>query len=168
MPETKVAAADPDKPMIVKTHVTPWGSLVALPFALALAYLGASMIDNDATYHPLAGLGSDTIALLGLLLIAFSLYLFLVGISELACYLKPSVELVMDGEGIVIHGLFGKRRMAWGDLVEAGIRGDELVLTRRASGRLARRTLALPLGRLAIDPKELVRKLRQHRPDLAK
>jgi hypothetical protein len=167
MPEPEVVAAGIDEPLIVRTHVTPWGFLVALPFALSLAYLGAWLIDADVTHHPLANLGGSSISLLGALLIGFSLYLFLVGVGELASYLKPSVELVVSGEGIAVYGLLGERRMAWSDLVEARIRGDHLVLVGQARGGLGGRSLRLALRRLAIDPKELVRKLQQYRPDLA-
>jgi hypothetical protein len=167
MPEPEVAAATRDEPMIVRAHVTPWGFLVALPFALSLAYLGAWLIDADVAHHPLASLGESSISLLGVFLIGFSLYLFLVGVGELASYLKPAIEVVMDAQGIAIFGLLGERRMAWSDIVTASIEGDDLMLLVRARGGSARRRIRLPLSCLAVDPKKLLAMLQSHRPDLA-
>ena len=92
MPKPEVAAATQDEPMIVRAHVTPWGFLVALPFALSLACLGALLIDADVSHHPLASLGENTIAVLGVFLIAFSLYLFLVGVGFILYALKHPLQ----------------------------------------------------------------------------
>ncbi len=166
MPEPEVAADARNELMIVYAHATPWGFLLALPFAVALAYFGASLIDTDVAHDPLAALGEQTISALGLFLIGFSLYLFLVGVGELAGYLKPAVRLIMDGQGVAVFGLLGARRMAWGDLVQLRLHGNDLILRGRARSRPGRRSFRLPLSRLAIDPKVLLRRLQRQRPDL--
>lgn len=167
MPEPDVAAASKDEPLIVYAHATPWGFLVALPLALVLAYLGASQIDADEALHPLASLGGHSISLLGVLLVGFSLYLFLVGIGELAGYLKPAVEAVLDDEGIAIYSLVGQQRMAWRDVADTHLQADEFVLYGRMPNRSGQRSMRLHLSRLAIDPNALFLLLRKHRPDLA-
>jgi len=161
------ATPDRDEPMIVHAHATPWGFLLALPFALALAFFGASLIDADVARHPLAPLGEQTISALGLLVIGFSLYLFLVGVGELAGYLKPAVLLSLDKQGIAVFGLLGERRLAWSDLLQVRIRNHDLIIRGLARTRPGRRTLRLPLARLAIDPRILLRQMQRHRPDLA-
>ena len=166
MPDSEEPANDRDEPLIVRTHVTPWGFLLALTFALALAALGARLIDAGEAHELLAGLDARSTSALGMLLIGFSLYLFLVGVGELAAYLKPTVDLVMDTDGVSVFGLLGERRLAWQDLVRADIQGDDLVLLARSRTRRGGRSVRLPLNRLAADPKELLKRLQQHRPDL--
>lgn len=166
MAEPEVLATGKDEPMIVHAHATPWGFLVALPLAMALGFLGAWQIDASAIEHPLTALGDHSISLFGAVLVGFSLYLFLVGVGELASYLKPAVEVVLDREGIAVYGLVGQRRMAWRDLAAARVEGDVLLLLARRRRPVGRRSVRLQLSRLAIDPKELLRKLQHHRPDL--
>ena len=156
-----------DAPMVVHTHVTPWGFLVALPLALAFAYLGAWSLDADIVPHRLGSLEDPPIWLFSAFLIAFSLFLFLIGVGELARYLKPTIEVVIDQHGVTTFGVLGKRRAAWSDLVDASIDQGQLALRCRAKGRGAARDVRLHFNRLAVEPAALISKIGQHRPDLA-
>ncbi|MEZ5817942.1 MAG: PH domain-containing protein [Hyphomicrobiaceae bacterium] len=153
-----------DEPLVVRTHVTPWGFVVALPLAVMLAYLGAWALDAVPAGGP-GGSPADTgLWLFSIPLIGFALFLFLIGIGELARYLKPAVEVVVDESGVTTYGILGGRRIAWGDIVETRVDGRHLSLKARAKG--APRTVRLHFDRLAIEPVKLVERLRLHRPDL--
>jgi hypothetical protein len=153
-----------DGPLVVRTHVMPWGFLIALPLAGALALLGAWAADTGFAIDPHGGITETRWWLLSLVLAGFALFLFLIGVGELARYLKPSVEVVVDGDGITTYGMLGARRIAWDDIVETRIDGRHLSV--RARGKAAPRTLRLHFNRLAVDPVRLVARIRHHRPDL--
>ena len=156
-----------DETMVVHTHVTPWGFVVALPLALAFAYLGARALDAGLVPNSIPDLAEAPIWLFSALLIGFALFLFLVGVNELARYLKPAVEVVLDRDGITAHGMLGERRMSWSDLVEARTEGGQLALRARSGNRASLRTMRLHFNRLAIDPVVLMSRIGMHRPDLA-
>ncbi len=165
MEASKAEPSGSSAPLIVRSHVMPWGFLVALPLALAFAYLGAWGLD--------AALAPDFVAaedaplwLFSLPLLAFSLFLFLVGVGELARYLKPAVEVIVDGTGVTTFDLLGARRTAWGDMVEARVEGGQLCLRGRTDRRGSGRELRLNFNRLAIEPVLLVQRIAVHRPDL--
>ncbi|MGD9806319.1 MAG: PH domain-containing protein [Hyphomicrobiaceae bacterium] len=157
-PKTEIRSG----PLVVRTHVMPWGFLVALPLATALACLGAWALDTGLTIE---ANGVETQWwLFSAMLLGFALFLFLIGVGELARYLKPSVEAVVDDDGITTYGMLGARRIAWNDIVETRIDGRHLSI--RARGKGAPRTLRLHFNRLAVDPARLVARIRHHRPDL--
>ncbi|MDX2159114.1 MAG: hypothetical protein SFW09_21625 [Hyphomicrobiaceae bacterium] len=161
----EIASGRNGEPLIVHTHVTPWGFAVALPMALAFAYLGALALDAHLvpTGHP--SLGDVPLWLVSAVLLVFALALFLIGVAELAAYLKPSVAVVLDGTGITTQGVLGTRRHAWSDVVSAEIAPGQLALRLRSRpGRSPE--VRLQFGRLAVEPARLVARLHRHRPDL--
>ena len=164
MPKPVAANDAHDEPMIVRTHVTPWGFLVALPLALGFAYLGARALDAGLLPASLGSLDDPPLWLFSALLIGFALFLFLIGVGELASYLKPAVEVVLDRQGIATFGMLGERRLTWGELGEARIDGGQLSLRGRHGDRT--RSMRLHFNRLSIAPADLVARIERHRPDL--
>lgn len=154
-----------EEPLVVHTHVTPWGFVFALPFALVLAYLGAWALDIGAPHDPTVSRLDNPLWLFGVPLLGFALFLFVVGIAELARYLKPSVEVVMDGDGITTYGDMGARRIVWDELVESRIDHQSMALRARHNGMP--KTVRLHFNRLAVEPGQLLRRIQRHRPDLA-
>ncbi|MGE3917350.1 MAG: PH domain-containing protein [Hyphomicrobiaceae bacterium] len=161
-PETSISRW----PLVVRSHVTAWGFLVALPMAFAFAALGALSLDALVTSGSLGRLEASPLWLFSVPLVGFGLFLFLVGVSELARYVKPSVEVVLDEQGITTRGLVAGRHIAWGDLVEVRIEPGQIALTGRSNGGRAVRTARLHLGRLEVDPVELMAAITTFRPDL--
>lgn len=155
-----------DDMMIVRTHVTPWGFVVALPLALTFAYLGAQALDGHIVPRRLGVLVEPPAWTFGVLLLGFALFLFLIGIAELANYLKPSIEVVVDSAGVTTYGVLGERRYRWGDVL--GIDHDESQLSLRVRGRSqgTSRDVRLQFSRLAVEPADLVQRIRTHSPDL--
>lgn len=159
--------ADLTEPLIVHTRVMPWGFVVALPLALCFAYLGAWIFDGGLEPVRTGGKGEVPATAMAGLLIGFALFLFLIGVGELASYLKPAVEVVLDENGVTTRGVLGERRIAWGDLAEAVIDQGQLTL-RGAKLRGARpRELRLNFNRLEVEPVRLLETIRKYRPDLA-
>lgn len=122
MDRSRAEPSDMAEPLVVRSHVMPWGFVIALPLALAFAYVGAWGLD--------LGLAPEAIVeeqaplwIFSLPLLAFSLFLFLIGVGELATYLKPAVAIVVDASGVTTHGMLGARRMAWDDVVDSRIEG---------------------------------------------
>jgi len=153
-----------EKPLVVHTHVTPWGFMVALPFALALAYLGARALDVGVADDPATSWFDNPLWVFSIPLLGFALFLFLVGIGELARYLKPAVEVAIDPDGITTYGMMGARRILWSELVE--VRIDDQHISLRARHRGTAKTVRLHFNRLAVEPALLVRRIERHRPDL--
>lgn len=166
MPDPEAAKATVNEPMIVRTHVTPWGFLVALPLALGFAYLGARALDASMLPASLGSLDDPPLWLFSALLIGFALFLFLIGVGELASYLKPAVEVVLDRQGIATFGMLGERRLTWGELVEARIVGGQLSLRGRHGDRGGARNMRLHFNRLSVAPVDLIKRIERHRPDL--
>lgn len=161
------AAAQPVEALVqVPTHVTPWGFLVALPLAAAFAYVGALALDAQIVPLQLDGIGPVPFWASSAILLGLGLLLFLIGIAELAHYLKPTVALALDRDGVTTWGVLGARRSAWNDLV--GLELSEGQLTLRARGRKpgSMRDVRLQFNRLAIAPAALLACILQHRPDL--
>jgi hypothetical protein len=165
MSEAEPAA--PRAPMIVRTHVTPWGFVLALPMALAFAYLGARTLDAGIVPERLGSFIDPPIWLFGALLIGFALFLFLIGVAELAAYLKPSVGVVVDESGVTTFGVLGARRVGWSDIVSADLNQVQLALKARRTGGSRLRDVRLYFSRLAVEPTALVTRIQSHRPDLA-
>ena len=163
---TSNETAHPVKPLVVRSHVTPWGFLVALPLALAFAYVGALSLDHPFLIPEIVLLGEVPFWLSGVVLLAFALLLFLIGIAELAAYLKPSVEVVIDHERVTTWGVMGERRFAWKDVVGARIDEGQLVLSARGRTAGKLREARMHFSRLQVDPAVLVRRILAHRPDI--
>lgn len=153
-----------EEPLVVRTHVTPWGFLVALPFAVVLAYLGAWALDVGVAHDPTASRLDNPLWVFSVPLLGFALFLFVVGIGELARYLKPAVEVVIDGDGVTTYGAMGARHIIWNELVETRIDSQHVSLRARHKG--TPKTLRLHFNRLAIEPTQLMRRIEQCRPDL--
>jgi hypothetical protein len=153
-------------PLVVRSHVTPWGFLVALPLALAFAYVGALTLDVPIVPQDILAVGELPVWLFSAILIGFALVLFLVGVSELAAYLKPSVELVMDDEKVTTWGVLGERRCPWSDIVGAEIGDELLVLRARDRKGGTGREVRLHFNRLAIAPSLLLGHVLRQKPDI--
>jgi hypothetical protein len=164
MAEVPPTAKVIEAPLIVHTSVTPWGFLVALPFALALAYLGGWALDVGASHDPTVSRLDNPLWVFSIPLLGFALFLFVVGIGEVARYLKPAVEVVIDGNGVTTYGAMGARSVVWNELVEVRIDAQHVSLRARHKG--TPRTVRLHFDRLNIDPALLVRSIERHRPDL--
>ena len=98
--------------------------------------------------------------------IAFAAFLFLVGISELARYVKPSTEIVMDADGIAAFGLLGERRFAWRDVIAVDLSPAQAALKIKGRGRMPPPDVRIHFDRLDIDRADILAVLRTHRPDL--
>ena len=165
MDRSRAEPSDMAEPLVVRSHVMPWGFVIALPLALAFAYVGAWGLD--------LGLAPEAIVeeqaplwIFSLPLLAFSLFLFLIGVGELATYLKPAVAIVVDASGVTTHGMLGARRMAWDDVVDGRIEGGQLTLRGLVKPSKGTRELRLNFNRLEIEPARLIQRIAAHRPDL--
>lgn len=164
---TASAGTPPNEPTIVLSHVTPWGFVVALPLALVFAYLGASAIDAELLPNETGQAHTGPLWLFSVPLVGFALFLFLVGVGELASWLKPSVEVVMDEKGIATFGIAGERRLAWGDVSEASLGGGQVTLRGKIGTDGSTRVLRLHFNRLEAEPAAVIAAILRHRPDLA-
>jgi len=153
-----------EPPLVVRTHVTPWGFVVALPFALALTTLGAWALEVGFPHDPEVSRLDNPLWVFSIPLLGFALFLFAIGVGELARYLKPAIEVVMDDDGVTTYGVMGARRIAWNELVETHIDSQHISLRARHKG--ASKTLRLHFARLSAEAPELVRRIERHRPDL--
>lgn len=156
-----------DPPLVVRSRVTPWGFLVALPLALAFAIAGALALDSASVLPERLGIFVAPPAwLLGLGLLGFALFLFLVGMSELVHYVKPSVEVVVDRAGVSTYGLLGERHFDWSDINASELVQGVLSLKVRGRGRLQPPDVRIHFNRLDLSPHVLLARIRAHRPDL--
>ncbi|MFV0299118.1 MAG: hypothetical protein ACK5JT_23700 [Hyphomicrobiaceae bacterium] len=162
----EVPGAHREKPLIVKSHVTPWGFLVALPLAVAFAWVGAMSLDTPIATPQLGVIGSAPPWIVSAALLGFSLLLFIIGIAELAAYIKPAVQVVFESEQVRTLGVMGERRFAWNDVVAARIDDGQLVLSVRGRTPGKIREARLHFSRLQIDPAVLIRRILTHRPDI--
>ena len=166
MAETREQPAISKQPLVVQTRVTPWGFLVALPLAAAFAYVGAWGLDVGLAPAAMGG-ANDALWLFSIPLLLFSLFLFLIGVGELARYVMPAVEIIVDDGGVASFGTLGARRISWANLSDLAVGPDQITLRGRVTPRGVRRELRLHFNRLAIDPAVLVARIAAHRPDLA-
>jgi hypothetical protein len=165
MDKSRAERSDVAEPLVVRSHVMPWGFVVALPLALAFAYVGAWGLDLGLAPEAIAA-EQAPLWIFSLPLLAFSLFLFLIGIGELANYLKPAVAVVVDESGVTTHGMLGASRMAWDDVVECRIVGGQFTLRGLVKPSKGTRELRLNFNRLAIEPARLIKRIAAHRPDL--
>ncbi len=156
----------PDTSLIARTRVTVWGFIVAL--TMACGFLWAAVLAQAAPLLPrqLGVFVEPPQWALALAFLLFALLLFLVGISELVGFLKPSTEVVIDRDGIVTVGLLGDRRCRWQDVRWAEINDDLLSLQIRQTGRLRTPDMRIHFSRLDVAPADLVAAIRAQRPDL--
>ncbi len=154
------------KALVVRSHVTPWGFLVALPLALAFAYVGALNLDYPIMPPRIEAIGELPFWLFSAILIGFALLLFLIGIAELAAYVKPAVQVVVDDKQVTTWGVMGERKFVWGDIVGARVGDGQLVLRARGRKPGAVREARLHFNRLQVDPRELVGQISARRPDI--
>ncbi len=140
--------------------------MVALVFALLFAFTGVRAIESGVTPERLGMFVSPPPGLIGAVILAFALFLFLVGISELARYLRPAVEVVVDDSGVSTFGLLGRRRIAWADVSEITLHQGVLSVHGAGARSGRRRVLRIAATRLDAAPSVLVEHLQQHRPDL--
>jgi hypothetical protein len=156
-----------DVPLVVRSRVTPWGFLVALPLAAAFVLTGAVTIDAS-------GLMPDRLAVFvappswlpGVLMVGFGLFLSLIGVAELARYLSPSVELVVDRGGLATFGLLGRRQLTWDDISGSQLARGVLSLRVRDRKWSQPGHLRIHFNRLDLSPHVLLARIRVHRPDL--
>lgn len=156
-----------DPPLVVRSRVTPWGFLVALLLAVAFTLVGAMTIDASGLLAERLGVFvAPPPWLVGALLLGFALFLFLVGVSELVHYFKPSVEVIVDRNGVSTFGLLGQRHYDWSDITMAGLAQGVLSLKVRGKGRLPPPDVRIHFNRLDLNPHVLIARVRTHRPDL--
>lgn len=153
------------EPLVVATHVTPWGFLVALPLALGYAFAGALALDASLGVGDTATFANSPVWIFSVPMLAFSLFLFLVGVSELASYIRPSVAVVVDEAGLHAYGLTGERVLPWSALTGMTLGRGQLELSFRRAGGRPPRHVRLPFNRLAIEPIDLISAIGRHRPD---
>ena len=164
-------ATMPQKRLVAYSRVTIWGFLVALLMALAfcgsgLRALAVDVFAINVTPRNFGIFVEPPAWLIGGLLLAFAAFLFLVGISELARYLKPSAEIVIDGDGIASFGLLGERRFAWRDLIAVDAGSDQVSLKVRGKGRVPPPDVRIHFDRLDIDRGAILSTIWANRPDL--
>ena len=155
-----------DKRLIVRTRVSVWGFLVALGLGAGYLSAGIAVIDVPLLPRHLGVIVDPPAWLVGVVLIAFAMFLFLVGVAELGRYLRPSAEVVVSDLGISTFGLLGERRVLWRDVMWIDVSDDLLSLKLRQKGRVPPPDARLLLSRLDITAPELKRAIRARRPDL--
>ncbi len=158
--------ASDQTPLIIRSRVTPWGYLVALTMAIAFASIGLQAFQAALLPAKFGVFVEPPPWLLGALLLAFALFLFLIGIAEFARYVKPSVEVVVDRDGISTFGVMGERRFGWQDIVATEIGQGLLSLHVRGRGRMRPPDVRIYFNRLDLDPSLLMAQIRSYRPDL--
>ncbi len=153
--------------LVIHSRVTAWGFLVALAMAAAFMLSGLRALATSRMLPPRLGIFVEPPEwLIGAMLIAFAAFLFLVGISELARYVKPSTEIVMDADGIAAFGLLGERRFAWRDVIAVDLSPAQAALKIKGRGRMPPPDVRIHFDRLDIDRADILAVLRTHRPDL--
>lgn len=153
------------EPLVVASHVTPWGFLVALPLALGYAFAGALALDASLGVSEVTAPANSPVWLFSAPMFAFSLFLFLVGVSELASFVRPSVAVVIDETGLHAYGLTGERVLPWSALTGMTLGQGQLELSFRRAGGRSPRHVRLPFNRLAIEPVDLIAAIGRHRPE---
>lgn len=156
-----------EEPLIVRSRVTPWGFLVALSLAVAFFVAGVRAADAGLLPDKLGVFVAPPEWLVGAVLLAFAIFLAMVGISELVRYLRPSVEVVVDRTGVATFGLLGERRCAWDDITASRVEQETLSFRLRGKGRFPPPDLRIHFNRLDLSPHVLLARVRSHRPDLA-
>jgi hypothetical protein len=105
--------------------------------------------------------------IVGAVLAAFAVVLFLVGIMELARWLSPAIEVTIDANGIATYGLLGAERVGWSDLTSLESQGPLVVVGTRRRRRNGTSQLVIDTSRLDAEPAQITRGIVAHRSDLA-
>ena len=156
----------PQKRLVAHSRVSVWGFLVALTLALAFLVSGIRAAAVKMTPQKLGVFVEPPPWLIGGLLLAFAAFLFLIGISELARFLKPSAEIVIDGDGIASFGLLGERRFAWRDLIAVDAGSDQVSLKVQGKGRVPPPDVRIHFDRLDVVRAAVLSTIWANRPDL--
>ena len=159
-------ATAPQKRIVAHSRVSAWGFLVALAMALAFLVSGLRAAAVNMTPERLGVFVEPPAWLVGGLLIAFAGFLFLIGVSELARYLRPSAEIVIDGDGIASFGLLGERRFAWRDVIAVDAGTEQVTLKVRGKGRMSPPDVRIHFDRLDIERGAILSTIWANRPDL--
>ncbi len=152
--------------LIARSRTAPWGFLVALPMALAFLLVGAYAMSFLELPDRIGIFVAPPGWFFGVVLWLFALFLFLVGILELARWLKPSVEVLMDANGVSTYGLLGAERLPWPEFVSLDSREGVLTLGTRKRTRAGTQRLLIDTNRLDVSPAEVAAVIVAHRPDL--
>ncbi len=159
-------ATTPNTKLVARSRASAWGFLVALPIASAFLLTGLFALAVNMTPGRVGVFVAPPSWLVGALLIAFSVFLFMIGIAELARYVRPSVELILDGDGIAAFGLLGERRCAWRDVIAVDAGAEQVALKLRGKGRFPPPDLRIHFARLDIERDAVLSRIWANRPDL--
>lgn len=154
------------KPLVGRSRASRWGFLVAFAIALMFAIAGGMTLDRALVPSQLGVFVEPPSWLFAAILIGAALFMALVGVGELASYLKPSIVVTMDNEGVSAFGLLGRRRLAWAEIEAVTVHQGVFTIKGRTRQRKLRRTLHIAATGLDIPPGDLMAALRVRRPDL--
>ena len=153
--------------LVVRSRVMPWGFLVALSLAAGFGWFGFQALALPNLLPARVGVFVEPPpALVGTVFLGFALFLCMIGVSEIVRYLSPSVEVVIDGDGIATFGLLGTRRARWSDIRWSLVGPDFISLTLARKGRVPSPDIRVHFSRLDRTPAEVLDAIRRYRPDL--
>lgn len=159
-------ASEPNTKLVARSRASAWGFLVALSIGAAFLLTGLFALAVNMTPERLGVFVAPPAWLVGALLIAFSMFFFMIGISELARYVKPAPELVIDRDGIASFGLLGERRFAWRDVLAVDAGSEQVTLKVRGKGRMPPPDVRIHFDRLDIERGAILSTIWANRPDL--
>lgn len=159
-------ATAPMTKLVARSRASAWGFLVALPIASAFLLAGLCALAVNMTPGRVGVFVAPPEWLVGALFIAFSAFLFMIGIAELARYVRPGVELILDGDGIASFGLLGERRFAWRDVIAVDAGSEQVALKLQSRGRIPPPDLRIHFDRLDIERETILASIWANRPDL--
>lgn len=163
---TQNMARDIPSPLVVRSRVTAWGFVVALGLAVAFTIMAQRTLEASLVPPRLGIFVEPPAWFFAALLFVFAAFMFLVGISELARYVRPSTELVIDRAGISTYGLLGERRAVWADIDQSSFASGTLSLKLKAKGRMPHHDMRIHFDRLDVAPPLVFAAIRAACPDL--
>jgi len=152
--------------LIARSKSSPWGFLVALPMAFAFLTVGTLAMNLLELPQRVGIFVAPPSWIVGAVLAAFAVILFLVGIVELARWLSPAVEITVDANGISTFGLLGAERLSWNDVNSLETYGPLVVVGTRRRRRNGTSQLVIDTNRLDASPDQISRIISAHRSDL--
>lgn len=155
-----------DKPLVARTRVSPWGFVVGLGLGGAFLLAGGLALREPLLPAQLGIFVAPPSELVGLAAVALAILLLLVGVFELASYFNPGIEVVIDADGVAVHGLLGERRIAWRQVQALEVTDGLLTLHVTQTGRLRPFALRVFFNRLDRVPPEILAAIAAHRPQL--